>query len=150
MARVNKGLLSRAVEARFATAFFGVLHPDGRLEYCNAGHNPPMLFSNGQVRRLEAGGIVLGLFPTAVYEEDAVQLQPGDTVVVFSDGVSEALDKAGEEFGDDRLCAAVTAALARPPQEILDALIDAVRVFAAGAAQNDDMTALIVRYTRAA
>ena len=111
MFRVNTGLLSRAIEARFATAFYAVLQPDGHLEYCNAGHNPPMLFKKkGQeVQRLEAGGIVLGLFPNAAYEQGEVDLDPGDTLVVFSDGVSEALDTAGEEFGDDqrrRLCGA--------------------------------------------
>ena len=147
MARVNRGLLTRAIEARFATAFFAVLHPDGKLEFCNAGHNPPMLFSGGALKRLEAGGVVLGLFPNALYDQDAVQLKPGDTLVVFSDGVSEALDMEGEEFGDDRLSEAITPKLNASPQEVLDTVLATVRTFAGGAAQNDDMTALVIRYT---
>jgi phosphoserine phosphatase RsbU/P len=145
MARVNRGLLSRAIEARFATAFFGVLDPDGRLTYCNAGHNPPFLFSSG-VRRLDVGGTVLGLFGEVRYDQDVVALDPGGTVVVFSDGVSEALDTAGEEFGDDRIRAAVEPALSQSPQCVLDALLAAVKQFVGAAAQNDDMTALVLRY----
>jgi serine phosphatase RsbU (regulator of sigma subunit) len=146
MARVNRGLLARAVEARFATAFFGVLDPEGRLAYCNAGHNPPFLLSGGGVRRLNAGGLVLGLFEAAAYEEEQVQLAPGDTVVVFSDGVSEALDEAGEEFGDGRIVEAVTPALREPPQAVVDALLAALRRFAGHAPQNDDVTAMVLRY----
>jgi serine phosphatase RsbU (regulator of sigma subunit) len=145
MARVNRGLLSRAVEARFATAFFGMLGPDRQLAYCNAGHNPPFVFSTKGVRRLDVGGIVLGLFANVSYEQEVVQLEPGDTVVVFSDGVSEALDTAGEEFGDDRIRAAVEPALSQPPQFVLDALLAAVKQFAGAAAQNDDVTTLVLR-----
>jgi serine phosphatase RsbU (regulator of sigma subunit) len=147
MARVNQGLLSRAVEARFATAFFGVLDAQGRLAYCNAGHNPPFVFSpDGAVQRLETGGLVLGLFASATYDQAVVQLSPGDTVVIFSDGVSEALNPAGEEFGDDRINTAVTAVLAQPPREVLEALLRSVKAFAGSAAQNDDVTGLVLRY----
>jgi sigma-B regulation protein RsbU (phosphoserine phosphatase) len=147
MARVNRGLLSRAVEARFATAFYGVLAPDGQLAYCNAGHNPPFVFSSGGPRRLTAGGIVLGLFPLAVYDQEIVRLAPGDTVLVFSDGVSEALNQAGEEFGDERIAVSIAAALSQPPQDVLDALLAAVKTFTGAAAQNDDVTAMVVRFT---
>jgi sigma-B regulation protein RsbU (phosphoserine phosphatase) len=146
MARVNRGLLARAVDARFATAFFGVLDREGRLAYCNAGHNPPFLLSGGGVRRLDAGGLVLGLFEDAAYEEEQVQLAPGDTVVVFSDGVSEALDEAEEEFGDSRIVDAVAPALREPPQAVVEALLGALRQFAGHAPQNDDVTAVVLRY----
>jgi serine phosphatase RsbU (regulator of sigma subunit) len=148
MVRVNRGLLARAVEARFATAFFGVLDPLGRLAYCNAGHNPPFLFSRDGTRRLEAGGLVLGLFANATYDEEVVQLAPGDTVIVFSDGVSEALNEAGEEFGDDRMMQAISPALAEPPQQILSTLLAALKQFTGAAPQNDDITALVLRYTQ--
>ena len=146
MTRVNRGLLSRAVEARFATAFFGVLDADGHLAYCNAGHNPPFVFSTKGGRRLEVGGLVLGLFDNACYEQEVIQLEPGDTLVVFSDGVSEALDAAAEEFGDERIRVAVERALSQSPQCVLDALLTAVKEFAGAARQNDDITALILRY----
>ena len=146
MTRVNHGLMLRAIEARFATAFYGVLDPDGRLAYCNAGHNPPFVFSTKGVRRLDVGGTVLGLFDDASYEQEVVALDAGDSVVVFSDGVSEALDTAGEEFGDDRIRAAVEHTLSQSPQRVLDALLGAVKQFVGAAAQNDDITALVLRY----
>ena len=87
-----------------------MLFPDGRLTYCNAGHNPPMLVSgDGGVQRLEAGGMVIGLFDDVPFEEATVVLESGDFLVTFTDGVSEALDPSGEEFGDDRLLASIAA-----------------------------------------
>jgi sigma-B regulation protein RsbU (phosphoserine phosphatase) len=146
MARVNRGLLSRAVEARFATAFFGMLGTDGRLAYSNAGHNPPFVFSTRGVRRLEAGGIVLGVFGDASYEQQVVQLEPGDTVVIFSDGVPEAVDASGEEFGDDRIREALERVVSQPPSSVLDALLAGVKQFAAATPQHDDITAMVLRY----
>jgi sigma-B regulation protein RsbU (phosphoserine phosphatase) len=146
MALVNRALLARAVEARFATAFLGVLRADGQLAYCNAGHNPPFVFGGGVVRRLTAGGMVLGLFPNAAYEQDVVQLAPGDTVLLFSDGLSEALNDAGDEFGDDRIDEAVRPALGEPPQAILEAALAAVKRFAGETPQHDDVTVLALRY----
>ena len=148
--RVNKGVVTRAIAARFATAFFGVLDSDGRLAYCNAGHNPPYLFSNGTVRTLGVGGLVLGLFDDATYEQEVVQLSPGDTLVLFSDGVSEAVNAAGEEFGEESVPDAVRPALGQPPQAILDALLAAVRRFADGTPMKDDVTAVVVRYRQGA
>src|SRR5687768_17506816 len=81
IAHVNRGLLARAAGARFATAFYGVLGPDGRLACCNAGHNPPFVYSRGEVRRLTAGGVILGVFADARYAQETVALTPGDTVV---------------------------------------------------------------------
>jgi serine phosphatase RsbU (regulator of sigma subunit) len=107
--RLNRGLFRRAVEARFLTAFYGMLAADGSLTYSNAGHNAPMLVTGGGVRRLETGGLVLGLFDHAAFEEETVVLQPGDTLIVFSDGVSEALNENGDEFGDERLLALIDA-----------------------------------------
>jgi serine phosphatase RsbU (regulator of sigma subunit) len=144
--RVNKGVVTRAIAARFATAFFGILAPDGTLAYCNAGHNPPYLFSNGAVRTLGVGGMVLGLFDGATYEQEVVRLSPGDVIVLFSDGVSEAINAAGEEFGEDAIPGAVTPALGQPPQAMLDALLAAVRRFADGTPMKDDVTAVVVRY----
>ena len=146
LARVNQALIRRAVQNRFATMAYGVLSPGGRLTYCNAGHNPPMLFMrSGGVRRLEQGGMVLGLFGHAQYEEEAIQLDPGDVLIVFSDGVSEAIDVAGEEFGDDRIISCVKARLHLEPAALLDHLLAAVREFSAGTVQRDDVTGLIVR-----
>ena len=146
--RVNKGVVTRAIAARFATAFFGILDPDGRLAYCNAGHNPPFLFSTGAVRTLGVGGMVLGLFEGATYEQEIVQLSPGDTIVLFSDGVSEAVNAASEEFGEERIPGAVLPAIGQPPQAVLETLLAAIRRFADGTPMKDDVTAVVVRYKR--
>jgi serine phosphatase RsbU (regulator of sigma subunit) len=146
MARVNRALLARGFESRFATVFLGVMAPDGRLTYSNAGHNPPLLFTGGTVRRLETGGMLLGLFPQAEYEQETIQIEPGDLLVVFSDGVSEALNEAGEEFAEDRIREAVGAMTSQPVESVLQSLLSSVQTFTKGVAQNDDVTVLIVRY----
>src|SRR6185295_2848857 len=104
---MNKALCRRGLESRFVTLMCGVITTEGQLTYCNAGHNPPMVMGPHGVRRLETGGPVVGLLELAPFDQDTIQLSKGETVVIFSDGVSEALNSAGEEFGDDRLQAAV-------------------------------------------
>jgi serine phosphatase RsbU (regulator of sigma subunit) len=143
---VNLALLARQLESRFATVFFGVMTREGQLTYSNAGHNPPLLFGGGNMRRLETGGTLLGLFPQATYDQETVQLARGDVLVVFSDGVSEALSASGEEFQETRIQETVGATLSEPPERILKSLLDAVRTFTQGAPQNDDVTAMVVRY----
>ncbi|MEZ5318641.1 MAG: SpoIIE family protein phosphatase [Vicinamibacterales bacterium] len=146
---MNKALCRRGLESRFVTLLYGVMGADGTLTYCNAGHNPPFVVGPSGVRRLEAGGPVVGLLEFAPYEQESVQLQSGDVVVVFSDGVSEALDRAGQEFGDDRLQAVVEAARDETPAAIVDRVIGAVQAFSAGAPQSDDITAMVIRFVGA-
>jgi len=147
MTRVNRALLARGIESRFATIFYAILRVDGRLTYCNAGQNPPLLFSASGVRKLETGGMIVGLFPHASYEQEDVQLAAGDSLAIFSDGVSEALNASGDEYGESRIQEAVAPNWLEPSDVVLQALLGSVRGFAQGAAQNDDVTALIVRYT---
>jgi serine phosphatase RsbU (regulator of sigma subunit) len=146
MAHVNAGLIRRSIQNRFATVVYGALAPDGRLTYSNAGHNPPLLIRGHLVQRLETGGLILGLFPQAVYEEETIELEPGDVLVIFSDGVTEAFNNAGEEFGEPRLLACLNAHRACEPAELLQKVLSSVRQFAATAAQSDDVTALVLRY----
>jgi len=144
--RLNHGLFRRAIESRFLTTFYGMLGPDGSLTYCNAGHNAPLLVSRSGIRRLETGGVVLGLFDQATFDEETVKLEPGDLVVAFSDGVTEALNPAGDEFTDDRLIASVTKHRVATPQAAVEALLADVRTFCEDATQSDDVTILLVRY----
>jgi sigma-B regulation protein RsbU (phosphoserine phosphatase) len=146
LSRVNEILIRRAIGSRFVTIFFAALSRDGRLTCCNAGHNPPFLVSGETVRRLETGGLICGLFEKATYEEETVQLHPGDVLVMFSDGVSEALNAAGEEFGDHRILECVQRTAQADPSRVLDCLVQTVKVFAAGMVQSDDLTAVVVRY----
>jgi len=143
---MNKALCRRGLESRFVTLLFGIMTDDGRLTYCNAGHNPPLVVGPAGIRRLETGGPVVGLLEFAPYSQEAVQLEPGETVVVFSDGVSEALNSAGEEFGDDRLQVAVQQAGDAPATAVVEQVIGAVRAFTRGAAQSDDITVMVIRY----
>jgi sigma-B regulation protein RsbU (phosphoserine phosphatase) len=146
LTRVNHAMLRRAIEARYATTFYGVLAQDGQVTSCNAGHNPPLVMGKNGLRRLDRGGPPLGLFDAIPFQEETVGLEPGDWVIVFSDGVSEALSAAGEEFGDARIAEVARAHYDHEPTVLLEALLSSVRTFATGAPQSDDVTALVVRY----
>jgi serine phosphatase RsbU (regulator of sigma subunit) len=146
LSRVNIALIRRAIESRFATALYAVIGPKGELTYCNAGHNPPMVFGKNGVQRLEKGGLILGLFEHATFEEDTVTLEAGDLLVAFSDGVTEALSTEGEEYGEQRLLDCVQANRNKSVPELLDSIFASVREFTAGAVQSDDVTALVLRY----
>lgn len=146
LGQINRGLLRRAVESKFVTLLYAALGPDGQLCYSNGGHNPPFVLKRDRVLRLETGGMILGMFEMAPYEEATVQLEPGDTVVVFSDGLSEAQNLAGEEFGEDRMIQFLEANRHASPADLRDGLIGLVREFSAGAPQSDDLTVLVVRY----
>lgn len=128
------------------TLLYGVLERDGRLTYCNAGYNPPFLVGRDGVRRLETGGVIVGLSDEAEFDEETLTLKAGDILVVFTDGVSEALSKGGEEFGDDRLLEAIQADPTLNAEAMLAAIFASVDAFTADAAQSDDITTLVVRY----
>jgi sigma-B regulation protein RsbU (phosphoserine phosphatase) len=142
----NQVLCKRGIESRFVTLMFGVLQVDGTLTYTNAGHNPPFVVGPGGVRRLEEGGPVVGLLEFAPYSQDTVKLSAGDTIVVFSDGVSEAMNAEGDELGDDRLLAAIQGATATTAEGLVAHIFAAVSEFTRGTAQGDDITAMVIRY----
>ena len=146
IARVNLALCRRGIESRFVTLMYGVLDPDGTLVYCNAGHNPPLVIGDAGVRRLERGGPIVGLFESATYDEETVRLVPGDWLVVFSDGVSEASSAEGDEYGEGRIIECIRRNAAREPAALLEALFTDVREFSRGTPQGDDITAMVLRY----
>ena len=148
ISRVNLALYRRGIESRFVTLMYGALGRDGQLNYCNAGHNPPLVIGpkGDNVRRLECGGPIVGLFEGAPYDEETVTLSPGDWLIVFSDGVSEALSADGDEYGEARIVSVVEKHADVEPQRMLDELFADVRRFATGAAQSDDITAMVLRY----
>jgi len=149
ISRVNLALYRRGIESRFVTLMYGVIKPDGHLTYCNAGHNPPLIISPGnsrQVRRLECGGPIVGLFEAATFSEETVTLSPGDWLIVFSDGVSEAMSASADEYGETRIVSLVEANKSLEPTQLLEALFADVRDFTRGAPQSDDITAMVLRY----
>jgi sigma-B regulation protein RsbU (phosphoserine phosphatase) len=146
MSRINTALLRRAIEARFATMCFGILHPDGTLQSCNAGQEPPLVIGASGQRWLEVGGPVLGLLDGIGYDFETVQLQPGDVVVVCSDGVTEARNVAGDEFGAARLSELVAGCHGWKAEAVLERVLSGVARFSVGAPQADDITVLALRY----
>jgi len=146
MTRINKALLRRAIEARFATMFYGAITADGKLSYSNAGQEPPLVVRADSTNWLEEGGPVLGLLSIATYAYETVPLEAGDLVVVCSDGVTEARNLAGDEFGRDRLLESLKGRHGSKPDVALEHVLGAVKSFSQGAAQGDDITLLILRY----
>jgi phosphoserine phosphatase RsbU/P len=144
--RVNTGLVRRAIEAKYATMFHATLRTDGLLTYCNAGHNPPIVYGSSGLRRLTAGSMPVGFFENVPYDDATEQLDKGDAVVIFSDGVTEALDIHGEEYGEERLLDLVRDHHKSDAVEILERIVSDVQTFARGTAQHDDVTALVIKY----
>jgi sigma-B regulation protein RsbU (phosphoserine phosphatase) len=146
MENLNRLVFEASTASRYATFFFGVYDPASReLSYVNAGHNPPMIFRGSNVLRLEEGGPVIGLLCPARYEQASVTLQSGDTMVLFTDGVSEAMNPADQEFDEARLMDAVRSGAALDASTLIDHIMKACDEFAAGAPQHDDMTLVVVR-----
>lgn len=146
MANVNSLIYEASASSRYATLFYAQLDPASRrLDYVNAGHNPPLLVRGGEAIHLETGGTVVGLLPTYAYQQGTIDLQPGDVLVAFTDGISEAMNLQDEEWGEERLLAAVRASSGRTAGEMIPELMRAADAFAAGAPQHDDMTLVIVK-----
>jgi sigma-B regulation protein RsbU (phosphoserine phosphatase) len=144
---LNAALTRRAVPRRFATLAYVILACDGRLLSCNAGHNPPLVLrADGAVSTLEKGGLLLGQFDWATFEEETVGLAPGDTLLMYSDGLVEAADAAGEQFGETRLLECLAAAPGLSPNAILERLLRAVSDFTGSTVQADDITVVAVRF----
>jgi len=148
LAAVNRRILAEIGSGQFITAFYGILDPaTGKLTYCNAGHPPPLLFGarHGAVgRSLSRTGMALGVIETETWEQGVVELGLGDTLVLYSDGVTEAENEQAVSFGDSRLRASVRANLGRPAQETRDALLAAIRAFSGEALQSDDIAVMVL------
>jgi len=145
--RSNRLLHESTGQEKFVTLFYAVLDTlTGRLSYCNAGHERPFLVAaNGDTRRLDAGGIVLGIVGEFPFEEGTVPFGTGELLAVFSDGISEAVNRKDDQFGEQRILAVLREHRSLPAAEILERLIAAVREHAAGAPQADDITLVIVK-----
>lgn len=147
ISNLNRNLANRRTGNRFVSFFFGMLNAEGNCDYVNAGHNPPLLVhQDGSMRELTEGGMVLGLFAEAQYKSDTVKLQPNDHLVLFTDGVVEALNTKGEEFGLGRLCALLQAKACAPAPEILSCMQNAVLSFSANTPQHDDITMMTLGF----
>src|SRR5690606_12279240 len=133
----------------FGTLFYGVLDTRRHtLRYANAGHNRPLwLAGEAPAAELEGGGLALGLVPAASYAEGEVDFAVGDLLVVFSDGVTDAMSPEREPFGEERLAAVIEGVRGAPAERVVARVLEAVRRHADGAPQSDDVTLLAVRRT---
>jgi phosphoserine phosphatase RsbU/P len=132
---------------RFTTAFLAEFMPASReLTYINAGHNAPILRrASGTIERLTNGGVPFGILPDAPYQSGAVTLQSGDWVVIFTDGVIEAMNVHSEEYGEERLLQVLAAGAAATPDQMLLRIMDDVDLFVGSTPQHDDITCLLLK-----
>jgi sigma-B regulation protein RsbU (phosphoserine phosphatase) len=143
--RLNYHLSEVTDFSRFATLFYGEWLPSKRLlRYVNAGHNPPLLVKDTGCLRLEIGGIPLGIFQEFGFETGEVTLVPGDLLVLYSDGITEAGQSNGKEFGEERLRTLVQAGRGRPLPELQSLILDEVRRWTE-TEPDDDITLLMAR-----
>lgn len=144
---VNRYLADNIPANRFVTLFYAELDPEsGSLSFLNAGHNPPLIVhAQGTVEQLASGGLPLGIKPDADYREGRTQLQPGDVLVIYSDGVTEAVSPSGEEFGPTRLYEVVQRNVEASAAGIRDRIESSLTKFAQGTSAADDITLVIVK-----
>jgi sigma-B regulation protein RsbU (phosphoserine phosphatase) len=146
--RVNELMCERNPLDMFVTVFYAVLDPrTGSLSYANAGHNPPRQVSAGRVMPLEGSvALALGILPEVAYTTYQHTLQPGDLLLLYTDGVTEAFNASHLAYGEARLDALLAAQGMLPPADILQALIEDVAAHAAGAPQSDDITVTALKW----
>jgi serine phosphatase RsbU (regulator of sigma subunit) len=147
MTKLNRITSLNCPSNRFISLFFCILDGEtGELTFCNAGHNPPLIVrANGEWEQLRGGGPVVGILPTIEYKEHRVHLGEGDTLVIYSDGVTEAENQRHDEFDVEGLLKAVTASRHLPAEKIIAEVNRAVAEFTAGAPQSDDITLVVAR-----
>lgn len=145
--RVNRYLCERSGDDRYATVFYGVLNTSGRFEYVNAGHVPPLIRRrSGAAEALGSTNFPVGMFPEADYQSAVVNLEPGEFLVIYTDGVSEAANVSAELFEEERLRRIVEEFKGETVEELAGTIRDGVKAFTAGAPQSDDVTILVIGY----
>jgi sigma-B regulation protein RsbU (phosphoserine phosphatase) len=150
LGQANEWLIREGREALFLSAFYAVIEPEtGVLTYSNGGHNRPIWrrFEEKEIRELAGKGTVLGILEEIQLEEKRISMSPGDTVLLYTDGVTEALSSQGEMFGEDRLKAVIEGQRECSAQTLVEAIVSAVAAFSQSASQSDDVTVLAVQRT---
>ena len=148
-ARLNVQIVRHSPGSRFITLFYALYDPrTGQLEYVNAGHLPPLIHrQDGSFERLTGGGIALGMFDQSTYQSHRAELAPGDAMILYSDGITEAEDTRGREFDESGLSATIAAAGTHEPEQLGRAILAAVDEHAGDARLGDDLTVLVLSRT---
>lgn len=148
---LNRLLCERASREQFASMFWSYCDPESNtVRYVNAGHCPPMLIGmrdgKTEIKRLDEGGPVLGLLSDASYTQGRIEIQPGDVMVLYSDGLVEATAASGEEFGEPRIKELLAQTHRESPEKIRDSILASVRLFMGGLRAHDDLTCLVAKF----
>lgn len=144
---INNLIYINSMSNKYATHCYGIINSRERtFVYTNAGHNPPLLRrNNGQWEELTIGGMVVGLFDNQEYEQAEIIMEPGDILIIFTDGVSEAMNQIGEEFGEDRLKETLVKNKELTAPKICDAIYNEIMAFEEGTERHDDLTLLVIK-----
>ena len=148
--KLNRVIHGSRLTSRYVSLFYGELEPEGHFIYCNAGHNPPFYYraKKGRFYPMSDGGMVLGPTSDAAYRRGFFKIDPGDAVIMYTDGITEAMNAAGEEFGEERVKAFVVENLDRlDAKGMVAGLIEAVNAYS-GVPPVDDQTAVFIRRLR--
>ncbi len=134
-------------DGRFITFFWGILDDKNKqLESVNMGHNPPLLIRNGEIQKLKLGGMIMGVLPTVMpYKSEIMKLEKDDILILFTDGITEAMNENDEEYSDERLEQLALGIKPESAEETLNMILDDVKKFTHGTEQSDDITALVVK-----
>lgn len=144
---INDLITENTTEGKFITFFWAIIENDTRqMVYVNAGHNHPLLIRKGKIKKLDKGGIILGVMKTLIpYSSEKLQLEKDDVIILFTDGVSEAINQDGEEFSDERLEKLSLSLAEKPAKDISNAIQHEVSKFAYGTVQSDDITLMVIK-----
>ncbi len=147
LTRANKLLYRSTDLQKYATLFYGILDTiESTFHFSNAGHNPPFLIaSDKKITRLIKGGTVLGFMEDYQFEEDSIKLNAGDSVIIYSDGITEAENKKDKEFGEDRLLAILTENMKSTADTIIEKVFEAVKSYVKEGPQSDDITIVVIK-----
>jgi sigma-B regulation protein RsbU (phosphoserine phosphatase) len=144
---LNQQIYNFTSANKFASFFYAVYDDlQSTFTYCNAGHNPPLYFTDSGFRRLSTGGTVVGIFPDAEFEQETIQIMSGDILVAYTDGIIESVNEYGEEFGEQRLIDLVRGKSDMPAEKLQKAIVDEVLGWAFEEERDDDMTLIVARF----
>ena len=145
---INRQLYDNTLPEKYATLFYGRYRVDESvLLYCNAGHNPPLLFRDGSISRLDEGGTVVGLFDSSVFREARLMLEKGNVLILYTDGLTEAQNPEGQEFGERRLVELVSANLSLTAARLQYLITEEIQKWISDGQQSDDITLVVARVT---
>jgi sigma-B regulation protein RsbU (phosphoserine phosphatase) len=143
--RANRVFCESTLPTHYATLVCGQASADGEVELCNAGHCPPVLRRGGEMETIAATGLPVGLFSSGSFLVRTVWLRPGDVLLLYTDGLSEALDASGAEYGDERPRTVLARCGGLSASDVVRACVDDLRAFEAGAGRRDDLTVMALR-----